>query len=242
MSSIAYSPAQRRPDPRISVNDLALFMVSSDTARMGIVRRAKYPQKPPIIRYRDVRSLICEYLADPMRRVNRIVDAEQMFQQRIDDPATRDLARDDARHSIEVLHSLQGMGNQLAPYDFHAAPRDQGKLVLSGVEVSVRADLLVHGTARGVQQIGAAVLRMTMDDTDTEAARQKRREMGLYVATMARMHVDQNIDSDRMPTNRLCLAIDVQHGEVFVAPNSNTRRTNDIENACRVIAALWPSL
>ena len=239
---MAHSPVQGRPDPRISVNDLALFMVSSDTARMGIARRARYPQKPPIIRYRDVRSPICEFLADQNRRVNRLVEAEEMFQQRIDDPATRDLSRDDARHSIEVLHALQGMANQLAGFDFHAAPRDQDKLIVAGVEVSVRADLLVHGSARGDDQIGAAILRMTMDGTDSEAARQRRRDMGLYVATMARMHVDQNIASNRSPANRLCLSIDIQHGEVFVAPNANTRRTNDIENACRVIAALWPTL
>jgi hypothetical protein len=35
------------------------------------------------------------------------------------------------------------------------------------------------------------------------------------------------------------MSIDVQHGEVFTAPDSNTRRMNDLENACRFIAALW---
>ncbi|WP_176086903.1 hypothetical protein [Martelella sp. HB161492] len=239
---MARSPLQARQSPRISVNDLALYMVSSDTARMGIVRRAKYPQTPPIIRYRDVRSVLCQYLSDPLRPVNRLVDAEDIFQQRIDDPSIRDLARDDARHSIDVLHAIQGMQNQLASFDFHHAPQDQDKLEIAGVEVSVRADLLLHASARGVQQIGAAVLRMTMDDAETDAARQKRREMGIYAATLARLHLDQNIPTDRQPVNRLCLSIDIQHGEVFEAPNSSTRRINDIESVCRVIAALWPTI
>ncbi len=64
--------------------------------------------------------------------------------------------------------------------------------------------------------------------------------MGLYVATMVRLHVDQNIQSNRQPANRLCMSIDVQHGEVFVAPNSNTRRVNDLTAACQMIAPLWP--
>jgi len=51
-----------RVDPQISANDLALFMVSSDTARVSIVRRSKHPKKPPIIRYRDVRGPIRAYL------------------------------------------------------------------------------------------------------------------------------------------------------------------------------------
>lgn len=150
------------------------------------------------------------------------------------------LRQDDALKSIEVLHAIQGMNNQLAQFAFAQAPARQGKLTLAGVEVSVHADMLVYGSARGVEQIGAALLRMTQDDASTDAAIEKRRQMGLYVATMVRLHVDQNIQSNRQPANRLCMSIDVQHGEVFVAPNSNTRRVNDLTAACQMIAALWP--
>lgn len=107
--------------------------------------------------------------------------------------------------------------------------------MLSGVEVSVYADMLVYSK----DQIGAALLRMTQDDASTDAAIEKRKQMGLYVATMVRLHVDQNIATDRKPANKLCMSIDVQHGEVFIAPNSNTRRMNDLTAACQMIAALW---
>lgn len=66
--------------------------------------------------------------------------------------------------------------------------------------------------------------------------------MGFYVATLARLHLDANIESNREPVNRLCLSIDIQHGEAFACPNSNTRRRNDLENACRFIAAVWSGL
>jgi len=217
---------------------------SLHTARISIVRRAKTPQVPPIIRYRDARAPICAYLADANRRVNPLVDAEAMLQQRAEDSAESTLRQDDARQSIEVLHAIQRMRNQLAQFDFVAAPTEQGRLLLASVEVSVRADLLVHGVSRGVNTLDAAVLRMTQDDTETENARTRRRDMGLYVATLARLHVDQNIapGSSRSVANRLCMSIDVQHGEVFQAPDSNTRRMNDLENPCRFIAALWPTL
>jgi hypothetical protein len=240
---MARIPVAERPQPRISANDLALYMVSSDTARMGILRRAKAPQKPPIIRYKDARAPVCAYLIDPARNMRPLVAAEEMLRQRMDDPATSPLLRDDASHSIEVLHAIQQMRNQLGALDFQAAPRDQGRLAISGVEVSVRADLLVFSSSRtGEEQIGAAVLRMTMDDAETEAARERRRNMGLYVATLARLYVDQNIASNRTAANRLCLSIDVQHGEIFSGPTANTRRVNDIENVCRMIAAIWPTL
>ncbi|WP_313058412.1 hypothetical protein [Agrobacterium cavarae] len=239
---MATAPASDRVHPRISVNDLALFMVSSDTARMGIIRRAKSPQKAPMIRYKDARAAICAYLSDPVRNIRSLAVAETMLQQRHDDPATSPLLKDDASHSIQVLQALRRMGNQLAQYDFHSAPKNQSKLNIAGVEISVRADLLVQGVSRSAEQIGTAILRMTMDDADNESARERRRNMGLFVATLARLHTEHNISSNREPANRLCLSIDIQHGEVFVAPNANSRRVNDIENACRTIAAIWPSL
>jgi hypothetical protein len=165
--------------------------------------------------------------------VNPLVDAEKMLSQRADDPSMSALRQDDARHSIEVLHAIQGMANQLAGFDFHSAPQNQPSLLLGGVEISVRADLLVHGSTRGRDQIGAAILRMTQDDADTESARSRRQDMGFYVATLARLHLEANLPSEREPANRLCLSIDVQHGEAFPCP-AIARRRNDLENACRL--------
>jgi hypothetical protein len=59
---------------------------------------------------------------------------------------------------------------------------------------------------------------------------------------LARAHTEANLAGDRTTANRFCMSIDVQHGEVFVAPNSATRRMNDLTNACRFIAALWPTV
>lgn len=173
--------------------------------------------------------------------MNPLVVAEQMFAHRSADMSESALRHDDAQKSIEVLHAVQGMGNQLAAFDFVPAPTRQAKLSMSGVEVSVHADVLVHAASKGIEQMGAAVLRMTQDDASTDAAIDKRRQMGLYAATLVRLHVEQNINSDRQAANRLCLSIDIQRGEVFVAPNSNTRRISDLTAACQMIAALWPT-
>ena len=219
------SPYSRRAkDPRISANDLAHFMVSSDTARMGIIRRAREPRTHTVIRYKDVRDPICSFLSDPHHNLNPLISAEAALKHRSADPAVSSMLQEDALLSIEVLDAIQRMGNRLAQYVFVAAPKRQPKLAVSGVEVSVRADLLLHASARGVEQIGAAVLRMTKDDTATATAKEKRKQMGLYVATLTKMHVDQNIPSNRKPINKLCMSIDVQHGEIFIASAKTARR------------------
>ncbi|MBJ2153880.1 hypothetical protein [Paracoccus sp. IB05] len=230
----------RSPDsPRISANDLALYMVSSDTARLGIIKRAAEPQTFVVTRYKDVRPTVKAFLTDLARSNRPLVQAEAMFAQRAEDPAETPIRQDDARQSIEVLRALQAMSNQLSSFSFHDTPQSQPKLTIAGVEVSVRADLWVHGASRGVEQIGGALLRMTQDDAETPSAATKRRDMGLYAATLMRLHLDGNNPSDRTPANRLCMSIDIRHGQVFAAPTSNARRMSDIEAACRGIAALW---
>lgn len=174
--------------------------------------------------------------------MNPLVSAEQMLNQLVTDTSQKPLMREDAKLSIEVLHAVQGMANKLGPLDFHVAPKRQDKLTISDVAVSAYADLIVHGKSKGQEQYGAAILRMTQDDAETDAAKAKRRDMGLYVAAIASLHAEQNIKSNRLPANRLSMSIDVQHGEVFPASNSNTRRINNLQSACTMIAALWPNL
>ena len=102
-----------RKHPRISVNDLALYMVSSETARMTIIRRAK--ERPTYIatRYKDARNTICSFLADPIRNLSHLVTAEQMLDQRSKDASESCLRQDDARQSIKVLHAIQGIAEHL---------------------------------------------------------------------------------------------------------------------------------
>jgi len=208
-------------------------MVASETAKQSIIRRNYDPQAFVVTRYQDARSAIKAHLSDLTRSQNPLNEAVRMFEQRAIDPAESDTRQDDARQSIEVLNALRGMGNQLGRFQFHDTAHSQPKLVLAGVEISVRADLWVYGEHRGQEQIGGAIFRMTQDDGG------RRDDMGRYVATMLRMTLDQNNPTNRAPANRLCMAVDVRHGEVFAAPNSNARRMNDLESACRVIHALW---
>ena len=139
--------------PRISANDLAAYMVASETAKQSIIRRNFEPQAFVVTRYQDARSAIRAYLSDLARSQNPLNDAMQMFEQRAADPSESDTRQDDARQSIEVLTALRGMNNQLARYQFHDAGQSQPKLVLAGVEVSVRADLWVYGQSRGEEQL-----------------------------------------------------------------------------------------
>lgn len=236
------SPPVVHQHPRISTNDLARFMVSSDTGRLGIIRRAKQPQTFVVTRYRDIRDPICNFLADPARNPAILTTVENHLRQRANDPAETALRQDDARAQIEVLASLRAMAGSIGSATYLTQPANRpSSIMIEGVQVSVRLDLQVEATARGIAQVGGAILRMTQDDADTPAARDRRRDMGTYVATLARMYLDAHYQGNRTITNRLCMSIDIQHGEIFAAPTGLTQRIGNLRAACQVIAALWPT-
>lgn len=231
------SPAQ----PRISANELATFMVSSDSARHTIIKRSANPSTFIVARYKDAKAPIRSFLTDQLRNPAPLYSAEAMFAQRADDPAESSWRQEDALQSIEALRALQSMSNQLAGYTFADAPMDQPKLVIAGVEVSVRCDLLTLGVGKSADQIGGAILRLTQDDAETETAISKRREIGLFTATLVWLQMAQSYAGSRKVATKLCMSVDARHGQIFTAPASNSRKVKDLEAACRTIAALWPS-
>lgn len=191
------------------------------------------------MRYTQLRPSLRAFLADRTRNARILGATHQSLQQRSEDSSLSDFLRDDALLSIDALEAFHRMQNQLAEYDFQPAPSPQPLMRIAGVDISVNLDLLVARTQGAVEQLGGALFRFTKADEETDAAAAKRRDMGLYAATIIHMHVVQNLAGNRQPTNRLCLSIDVQCGEVHVAPRNYAQRAQNIESSCRFIAAMW---
>ena len=131
------------------------------------------------------------------------------------------------------------MQNQLGGIAFRPAPVRQPPLLLAGVEVAVNVDLLVGRNRNGEDQIGGALFRFTKADEETENAAAKRRDMGLYAATLVHMQVGQNLAGNHSPSFQLCMSIDVQAEDIHYAPRSFAQRAQNLENACVFIQALW---
>ena len=131
------------------------------------------------------------------------------------------------------------MQNQLGGIAFRAAPTRQAPLRMSGLEVSVNVDVLVQRNRNGAEQIGGALFRFTKADEETDNAAAKRRDMGLYAATLVHMQVSQNLAGNHQPHYQLCMSIDVQAEDIHYAPRSFAQRAQNLENACMFIAAMW---
>lgn len=215
-------------------------MLAGNTGKLGIIKRAREKGNAAGVRYSDARDAIKLALCDPAGEARHLSDAANRFRQREKDTALSTFMRDDAEKSIDVLNALSLMRNQYAGTDFQPAPLRQPKLTLSGVQISVACDVLIHGTHKGEGQIGGALLRLGIPEEDpTETAKRKREDMGAYAATLVFLHVQKNLCGDRKPSPGLCWSIDVQSRDVYRAPPRNASRVNELESACTMIAALW---
>ncbi|MDP3602884.1 MAG: hypothetical protein Q8R85_17130 [Bosea sp. (in: a-proteobacteria)] len=166
-----------------------------------------------------------------------------MFQQRSDDPALTAFVRDDASGSLDVLANFDTVRTRLAGLECVLAPANQERLNIFGVDVSVNCDILIHRTRRDQNEVGGALFRLTKPEEDaSERSLQRRREMAGYAAALVLMHITEHHAANRTPNGSLCLSIDVQSGDAHDATRAFATRRQNIENACRVIAAVWPTV
>jgi hypothetical protein len=241
MATRPTSRARHRPEPRISANELAKYMVTPEPGRIGIIRRARDSITPPRARYSDLRIALTGFLAD-MHRDRRPLDAlAGTLNQRANDSSLTNFSRQDAQASLGALNAFQRMlTNRLAGYAFMPAPARQTPLPIGGVSVSINLDLLLRRERGDRQEAGAAMFRLTKaDDEETDAATSKRKEMGIYAATLVQMQVAATVRAGLTPHHELCMSIDVQSGDIHAASRNFAQRAQRLEAACRFIAALW---
>lgn len=223
----------------LTANQLAKYMVSTETGKIGIIKQAKSDNKAGAIRYKNAREAIKAHLTDIKRSREPLEAAYNQMEQAKNDSSLSPFARNDASASLDALDAFDVISNQLGGYEFAAAPKRQPKLILSGVKINITLDLLVKTKRKGIEHIGGALFRFTQADGESEAAASQRRNMNAYAATLAHMQVTQSFAKSGNPLHEICYAVDVQFKEVIAAPKTYARRASDMENACRFVSAIW---
>ena len=227
-----------RPNPGISANELARYIVAGDHAREGIIRRAREIATAPVIRYRDLRNGLSAYLGDLARPMATLTTLEALLQQKANDRSGSTFVREDAQASLEALATFRGFQNQLAGYGFSAPGKWAGALQIGGVAVSVYPDLALTQRSRTGDRYGVALFRLAKGD-ESDGAASRRAEVARYVATLAFMQAEAHCVAEHAPHHSLCMSIDVQNQDIVLASRSQTQRINNIRAACRQIARAW---
>lgn len=240
---MARPPAQR-VNPRLSASQLADYLsAATPVGQLGILRQAKNPgpSRPIIIQYHHARRTIAECLRD-RGGLNRIVaNSITNLEDRRDDGNNGPLVRDDAQRCIDVIEVFQRASNVLDVWgpEYREPRQPSPPLNINGVEISVAPDALVIDNRR--ERVGQAFIRCTIG-TAGEAAENRRAEANVNLATIAHMHTRQYLEDLGQPHPQTSLVIDVSRENVFRAPANSARRIANIEAACAMIAAIWPTV
>lgn len=239
-------PPAPRANARLSASQLADYLVApTPIGQMGILRQAKYPgpSRPLIIQYQHAKKAIAECLRN-RAALNRIsAEAIVSLERRRDDPTSGPLVRDDAQRSIDVIELFQRSANDLDLWqsDYAEAPARPASLNINGVEISVFPDALALSQVRGDDRVGQVFIRCTIGQPNN-AAENRRAEANSHLATIAHLHATHYLAHRGTPHAPTSIVLDVPRQQVVRGAANMARRIANIEMACTMIAAIWPTI
>ena len=224
-----------RPNPRVSINQIAGYLVGTPTQRRRILRDAKNPPTFMVNWYDPARQCINEFVAAGM--ANEAILTNEISRLYAVVP-TSDHEETRLRTNAEALESVLGSYDQL---DFAGltpalAPNDQPYLGVCGVEISVRPEFFLSGSYRNRATVGGLKLYISKEDRLTDIS-------APYITCVVMRHVQANCTAGGAVARQgSCLVYDVFAGRVYAAPSAVTRRFQDIDAACQEITLVWPTV
>lgn len=236
----------QRALPRLSASQLADYLVApTPIGQLGILRQAKNPgpARPLIIQYQIAKRAIAECLRNRAQLNQIVARTVTELEARRDNGTNGPLIRDDAQRCIDVIEAFQQAQNQmdLWQHQYSEPAQRLPSLNIRGVEVSVFPDVVASIQQRGVDRVGQVFIRCTIGQT-TDVAENRRAEANGHLATIAHMHTMQYLAHLGTPHAPTSIVIDVPRQTLVRGSANYARRVANIETACQMIAAIWPTI
>ena len=124
---------------------------------------------------------------------------------------------------------------------FHPSPGRAEHLAINGVDVSVSCDAVAIANARSGVRVGQVFIRCAIG-SEGDAAENRRADANGHLATIAHMHTALTLGDRGTPHATTSMVIDVPRRRVVRGPANSTLRVRNIEAACIMIAAVWPTI
>jgi hypothetical protein len=223
---------EERSEPRISVNKLGEYLVASPVRRRRIVADQKRPSGFIVTRYREAAEAMISFLQSGATEDPII---ERAIEDLLKKPVSSDFQEQDRDLSIEALVSFLDMADaiELNELQCHRGEAEPPHLVIAGVTVSVRPEIILTGQNRAGEKVtGLIKIYLGKSYPLTE-------EAGSYIGTVLLQYGSQFLATLETIDYRLCQTLDVFAKTIHTAPRSFRRRQNDIEAACQEIARAW---
>lgn len=226
----------QRTEPRISVNKLGEYSATNDAARRHrIIQDQKSPQNCIVPFYTPAQETITDFL------VQRNSDEQMLFEEAEQLRNTRASSswwENRNRSCAEALEAFSDVANKLnlERYELYRGSLDPPKLIVNGIVVSVRPEIILAGQNRSGKQIeGAVKLYINKNYPMSDKA-------GSYTATMLHQYVHTHPFTQGYCEYKSCYVVDVFGNRVFAAPRNYKRLRKSIDKACKEISRAWDDI
>lgn len=223
-----------RTAPRISLNKLGEYLTATPARRRSIVQQQKYPATFRTARYREAYSAIaacCLTGFDP-----------GILNQTLASLA----ASTGSENEMQRLHNCQEALSHFAsmiedlPFDEVQLSAPEGQLpylMLGGVEVSVRPELLCSGVVGRPPQARSGAIKFYFSKTNPLTL-----EAAQYVGAVTLNYLADCLIQPDPVDYRMVWVVDVFAEQIFPAPKSTVRKIDDAVAACEEILGRWALL
>ena len=218
--------------PRVSLNKLGEYLVSQAARRRSIVKQAQEPPAAIVPRYQKAFPVLDRFFQTG--DINHIHAAIERLRNKA--PRT-DWEQDDNLNTALALEAFLADAEYLREKGCsisRADPQETAKLLIAGVDVSVRPDFYVRFQRRSQDFIGAIKFHWIKDD-----GHQLTKEGGSYVATTVHQFLDTYHSKSAKPSLEHCISVDVFRHSICAAPKAHYRLRQNIHAACEEIAFRW---
>jgi hypothetical protein len=218
--------------PKISANKLGEYILSAPHRRKEIVKNQKYPKGYVVARYNEAKSTIVDYFINGKGDKEFV---EKKIKSLIQKSYTSSFRTQDNKLSIEVLEIFkQTNHSDLGKYSLGRFGKNFQNLSVQGVEVTISPEIMIKGSIRGIDFIGAIKIHISKNHPLNQ-------DSGKYVASLIQSFLEKN-SPDIKIRPEFCVSLDIFTGNYFTAPRSFKLMRKEIEAACNEIRLLWNNL
>ena len=137
--------------------------------------------------------------------------------------------------AIETFIDIMG-DVDLKGVDAKLGAHQANHLVVRGVEISVRPEVTLHLKKRsGEPLVGGVKLHFPKTfPLNSDAAD--------YISACLQMYANDHLSQHGPPSPAHCYVVDMSSGKVFPGAKAIRTRMKDVEETCKQIATIWPTI
>lgn len=206
------------------------FATTNATQRTRTIRAAKFPKKPEVASYNQIRRQLKDALCQP----DFSRDDLEFLVDRLDDKARRETGyhRDEALRCARAVRAFQ---NTFNPRSFTRLTITPSPKVITkkveGVKLNVSLDGYVTATKGETTNCGGIVLLYAFSADRTSQKERLITTSGLVLWALEGGQME--------PLPRLCMTADLAEHDIVKASSSYARFRERVAESCKEIAARW---